>query len=116
MFNGCLKVTTHTNTHTHTHTHTHTYKAQSQPNKTDFYQQILANTSIYRNGLVKARNGSVYKLSSDFNHPTVANDSMYRQNPRFTNLRVFFTVTYISVVMLGLEETLDQSSDRILNE
>jgi hypothetical protein len=36
---------------------THTYKAQSQPNKTDFYQQVLANASIYQYyqyGLVKA--------------------------------------------------------------
>jgi hypothetical protein len=32
---------------------TYTYKEQSQPNKTDFYQQALANSSIYRNGLVK---------------------------------------------------------------
>jgi hypothetical protein len=45
---------------------THNYKAQSQPNKPDFYQQVLANASIYRNGLVKARNGSDFKLFSDF--------------------------------------------------
>jgi hypothetical protein len=68
-------------------THTHTYKAQSQPNKTYFYQQVLAN------GLVKARNGSVYKLFPDFYHLTVANPRMHRQNLGFTDLRSF-TVTH----------------------
>jgi hypothetical protein len=65
--------------HTHTHTHTHTLnKAQSQPNKADFYQQVLAKASIYQNGLVKARNWRVYKLYSDFYHLTVVNARMYR--------------------------------------
>jgi hypothetical protein len=57
---------------------TQTYKAHSQPNKTDFYQQVLANASIYQNDLVKARNGSVYKLFSGFYHLAVVNARVYR--------------------------------------
>ena len=34
---------------------------------------MSANASIYRNGLVKARNGSVYKHYSDFYHLTMVN-------------------------------------------
>jgi hypothetical protein len=41
-------------------------KKQSQSNKTGLYQLVLVNAVIYRNGLVKARNGSVYKHFSDF--------------------------------------------------
>ena len=44
----------------------------------DFYQQVLANASIYRNGLVKARNGSVYKHFLDFYHLTMVNARIYR--------------------------------------
>jgi hypothetical protein len=90
MYNDCLKVTTQTyraqsqpnNTHTYTAqsqpNNTHTYRAQSQPNNTDFYQSLLANASIYQNGLVKARNGNVYKLFSNFCHLAVINARMYR--------------------------------------
>jgi hypothetical protein len=56
---------------------THLQSTITAPNKTDFYQQAFANGSIYRNGLV-ARNGSVYKIFSDFYHLTVVNARMYR--------------------------------------
>jgi hypothetical protein len=57
--------------------HTRTYKAQSQPNKTDFYQQVLANASIYQNDLVKAWNAFT-SFFLDFYHLTVVNARMYR--------------------------------------
>jgi hypothetical protein len=42
-----------------------------------FYQLVLVNVVIYRNGLVKARNGSVYKHFSDFYHLTMVNARIY---------------------------------------
>jgi hypothetical protein len=58
----------------------------------DVYQQVLASASIYQIGLVKARNGSVYKLFS--------NARMHRQNLGLTNLRAF-TVTYIYMMSIS---------------
>jgi deoxyribodipyrimidine photolyase len=53
-------------------------RAQSQSNKTGFYQLVLVNAVMYRNGLVKARNESVYKHFSDFYHLTMVNARIYR--------------------------------------
>jgi hypothetical protein len=66
-------------------------------NKTGFYQLVLVNAVIYRNGLVKARNGSVYKHFSDFYHLTMVNARIYRYNLGFTNLGAF-TVTYMCII------------------
>jgi hypothetical protein len=43
-----------------------------------FHQLVLVNVVIYRNGLVRARNGSVYEHFSDFHHLAMVNARIYR--------------------------------------
>ena len=52
----------------------------------DFYQQVSANASICRNGLVKARNGSVHKPSSDFYHLTLVHARIYQPLSFYSNI------------------------------
>jgi fucose permease len=60
-------------------------RAQSQSNKMGFYQLVLVNAVIYRSGMVKARNGSVYKHLLDFYHLTMVNARIYQSSGFYSN-------------------------------
>ena len=54
---------------------------------------MLAYASIYRQGLVKAWNGSISKQFSDFYHLTMVSATIYCWNLGFTNLRASTVTT-----------------------
>ena len=56
------------------HTHLQSIMTAKQ---NGFYQYVSANASIYRRGLVKARNWRVSKHFPDFHHLTMVNARIY---------------------------------------
>jgi hypothetical protein len=76
-----------------------TLKAQSQSNKTGFYQMVPVNAVIYRNGLVKARNGSVCKHSSDFYYLTMVKLRIYQSSGFYSNTHTHTRIYIVIWIM-----------------
>jgi hypothetical protein len=58
---------------------------------------VLVNAVIYLNGLVKARNGSVYNYFSDFYHLTMVNARIYQSSGFYSNMPILFAVLVAGV-------------------